>query len=407
MINCNKIKTVKINRYKKREIRLKVEVIIMNEKGSKYKSKYKVLAEFIVKQIKEGNLKAGEKLLSREKMVKKYNVSGNTVNHAIDELVQLGFVVKKHRSGTYVSENIPKINTNLISIVTSRISFDIKDGDGLFNSSVDVRPLFIQKLQEKITEKGFKASINVYNLDFGKELEFLSELKDGKVDGVFCFFFEYNNKKILEEYSKFKAPLIFVDDYPSEIFLPVVTSDNYGAVYRLVSDILVRRGYEKIVCISHGYVTIPLTDREHGYKVAMNNHKMSAEILCLTSGQEYKKMMLEDELINLVSKIYSYAENHKTAVISLTPEAHWILWEYSIDNGLPIEKIAWCSFDDPNITYPENVKHVEIIQDFQKIAEVCADKMIKILKKEILTGNEVGCNLIDYVPARIRISRKL
>ena len=66
MINCNKI-----NRYKKRKIRLKVEIIVMNEKGSKYKSKYKVLAEFIVKQIKEGNLKAGEKLLSREKMVKK------------------------------------------------------------------------------------------------------------------------------------------------------------------------------------------------------------------------------------------------------------------------------------------------------------------------------------------------
>lgn len=63
---------------------------------------YIQVKDTILEQIKSGNLKKGDQLLSESQFQKEFNVSRVTVRKAIDELVQEGYLVRLHGKGTYV-----------------------------------------------------------------------------------------------------------------------------------------------------------------------------------------------------------------------------------------------------------------------------------------------------------------
>lgn len=60
--------------------------------------------EMIVQKIQTGELLPGEKIPSERKLAEYLSVNRSTVVHALDELVDLGWIVRKRGSGTIVNE---------------------------------------------------------------------------------------------------------------------------------------------------------------------------------------------------------------------------------------------------------------------------------------------------------------
>lgn len=72
---------------------------------------YITIMELILSYIKEGKLLPGERLPSERKLASFFEVNRSTVVHALDELVSLGWIVRKQGSGTIVNEGKWKIAT--------------------------------------------------------------------------------------------------------------------------------------------------------------------------------------------------------------------------------------------------------------------------------------------------------
>ena len=65
---------------------------------------YRSIMEMIVQKIQTGELLPGEKIPSERKLAEYLSVNRSTAVHALDELVDLGWIVRKRGSGTIVNE---------------------------------------------------------------------------------------------------------------------------------------------------------------------------------------------------------------------------------------------------------------------------------------------------------------
>ncbi|MDH6364210.1 GntR family transcriptional regulator of abcA and norABC [Enterococcus sp. PF1-24] len=65
---------------------------------------YVEIMELIINKIQTGELVAGEKLPTEREMAKWFAVNRSTVVHALEELVSLGWIIRKQGSGTRVNE---------------------------------------------------------------------------------------------------------------------------------------------------------------------------------------------------------------------------------------------------------------------------------------------------------------
>lgn len=70
----------------------------------KQKPKYCKLADIIKKKVNDGEYSLGEKILTEQKLMEKYQLSRDTVRKAVDHLVKEKYLYKLQGSGTFVSE---------------------------------------------------------------------------------------------------------------------------------------------------------------------------------------------------------------------------------------------------------------------------------------------------------------
>lgn len=67
------------------------------------KTKYQRVRDAVLADIEGGKLRSGDRLPSEDQLVSQFGVSLGTVQRALRELSDLGFVVRMHGSGTFVS----------------------------------------------------------------------------------------------------------------------------------------------------------------------------------------------------------------------------------------------------------------------------------------------------------------
>lgn len=75
-------------------------------------SKCDVIEEHILKLIRNKTYMPGDKVISENKIIEKFNVSKMTARRAMQNLVQRGYLYQKRGSGTFVSSSDDKININ-------------------------------------------------------------------------------------------------------------------------------------------------------------------------------------------------------------------------------------------------------------------------------------------------------
>ena len=83
---------------------------------------YLQLKELLLKEIESGHYKSGDKIPTEFELCDKYNISRPTVRQAVNELVQDGYLVRKRRSGTFVSPKIFMKNATIFRTFAEEIS---------------------------------------------------------------------------------------------------------------------------------------------------------------------------------------------------------------------------------------------------------------------------------------------
>ena len=353
--------------------------------------KYIELQNNIINDIKEGILNAGDRILSRNEMIAAYGYSDTTVKKAINYLENQGYVYKVKGKGTFVADQKeePKTISVIVPFLTSI--------DNMFHGEegrlVHVYPLVVQNIEQIAHKKDWRVHLNLYYSDIKKERNILSGLLEKEAD---CAIYIYHNHKenldILNELVKSNFPITAVDIYPSEIEnISHVSTDNFDGSYNMTKS-FIKEGFERVVFFTWHIPHSSTLAREAGYRKAIEEYGLSEEFIVLDDSSA----SLEPQGIASISKYLGniFNSNLKTAVISVMPFQHLVLWKAASLADVNKSKIGWGCCDSPNISYGNNVKHVEMIQDFKTMTK----KAISVLE-QMLTGN--------FEPQKIKIGYKL
>ncbi|PCJ40559.1 MAG: histidine utilization repressor [Alphaproteobacteria bacterium] len=93
---------------------------------------YQKIKNFIMGQIESGEVKPHEKILSEHQLVKMFGISRMTVNRALRELTDEGYLVRLAGVGTFVAE--PKAQSHLLEV--NDISQEIRARGHYYSSEV-------------------------------------------------------------------------------------------------------------------------------------------------------------------------------------------------------------------------------------------------------------------------------
>ncbi|MDT2673984.1 aminotransferase-like domain-containing protein [Enterococcus dongliensis] len=102
---------------------------------------YQQIIEQIIGYIQDGTLKPGDRLPAERKLATYYQVNRSTVVHALDELVSLGWILRRQGSGTIVNEG------NWGRSTAPRV-----DWRRLFTQELHPNEPFLEKVQELLND---------------------------------------------------------------------------------------------------------------------------------------------------------------------------------------------------------------------------------------------------------------
>lgn len=185
------------------------------------KPKYQILKDIIIKSIKNGELKVGDKLPSEIELQNKHHVSRHTVRVALDQLEHEGFIEKEHGVGSFVKLE-KKQRNKTIGVITTYMS------DYIF-------PEIIRGIEKELTNSGYSMLLVNTNNNPQTERKALQMMIDNNVEGIIIeptkSSFYNPNIDLYLDIKKRGISLITINAKMDEIELPYIVMNDIEAAY--------------------------------------------------------------------------------------------------------------------------------------------------------------------------------
>ncbi len=202
-------------------------------------AKYRQVSDWIKSRIENGELKPGEKLLSENELGERFQLSRQTVRHALGLLETEGLLVRRRGSGTYVSNNrlTTLENKTRIAVVTTYVDSYIF-------------PKTIQGIENFLFERGYSVQIAFTNNLLERERTILEDIiSRDDVAGIILEATKSGlpnpNLPLLGKLMERRIPILFINSYYPQLPLPHVTLND-----RLCAELAVKyladAGHRKI-----------------------------------------------------------------------------------------------------------------------------------------------------------------
>jgi DNA-binding LacI/PurR family transcriptional regulator len=232
---------------------------------------YHEIQEILLQYIK--TLPPNTRILSRVEMMKKYNVTGITIEKAISALLSQGYLYTIKGSGTYTTNYLDsiknhmqkKINSNAIAIVMP----DVMD---------DFYTAIIRGAEDVAQKNNLSVILCNTDNDSVKEESYLDNLITYGIKGIVCVP-SISNKSNLAAFQKVinhNIPIIFCNRGIDGINVPKIIANNYHSGF-LATKHMLHHGYKRIAFIASPNYSI-VEQRYHGYLTAMNEANLEVDL---------------------------------------------------------------------------------------------------------------------------------
>ncbi len=207
-------------------------------------AKYQEICLWVKKRLESGELKPGDKVESEYKLCHRFQVSRQTVRHAISVLEEEGIVERFRGSGTYISSKDQvtpkKEKTMQIAVMTTFVQ------EYIFST-------IIRELEEQFSNAEYSLQISVTNNSVEKERFILKNiLNKNTVDGLIAETTKSGlpnpNLDIYREIMARGIPVLFINSYYPQLEAPHVSLNDKMAG-KLVTNYLLQCGHQNIAAI--------------------------------------------------------------------------------------------------------------------------------------------------------------
>jgi len=251
---------------------------------------YFQLQNWLREQIEQGVFKPGDRIPTEAEFSRITGLARATIRQAIQNLVNMGFVIRKRRLGTFVIERNP--NTKSQTIVGLLLP-DIRRG---------YAPILARGVQDEAAKN--KHSIILCDTDdlFVRADFHADRMVENSVSGIIFVptaVSNTQNKIILDKFKKNKIPVVLVDRTIPYMDMDYVTTDNVKGAYQL-TEYLIKRGHKRIAITLSTLISTE-SDRLNGYKQALldNNIPIDEQLIMTQNGP-----FSEGRYIKIAEKIY-------------------------------------------------------------------------------------------------------
>ena len=207
-------------------------------------AKYQEICLWVKELLESGELKPGDKVESEYKLCQRFQVSRQTVRHAISVLEEEGIVERFRGSGTYISSKDQvtpkKEKTMQIAVMTTFVQ------EYIFST-------IIRELEAEFSGAEYSLQISVTNNSVEKERFILKNiLKKNTVDGLIAETTKSGlpnpNLDIYREIMGQGIPVLFINSYYPQLEAPHVSLNDKMAG-KLVTNYLLQCGHQNIAAV--------------------------------------------------------------------------------------------------------------------------------------------------------------
>ncbi len=220
--------------------------------------KYYQLQIWLKEQIEQGFFKANDKIPTEEELVRDLHLSRATIKHAIQNLVDKGYLIRKKKFGTFVN---PAIHDNGNDLRIGLLLNFYKSGFGIE---------LIRGAADRASEHRCQLVLgNTFDVHIQAE-EQCRRLIDWGIDGVVYVptaASDDNNRSIIQSFQSHKIPVVIADRFIPNLEVDSVVTDNFNGAYKLVKYII-EKGHRKIAIVINTLLNTA-RDRLAGYKQAL------------------------------------------------------------------------------------------------------------------------------------------
>ncbi len=162
--------------------------------------------------------------------------------------------------------------------------------------------------------------------DSGREAEYLRRSRNNKVDGIILLPYMMGNRELVERCAA-EIPMVCVDNGFEDLPIPVVTTDNYRAMYEAVA-CLIELGHVRIGFIINNLefteTVKSIGERFSAYCQALADHGIAFRKEYVSElGNTLSQMRAADVGLDL----YAYPAMHRLMSVYNPPSAVVLLWD--------------------------------------------------------------------------------
>lgn len=207
-------------------------------------AKYEEIVNWLKNRLREDELRPGDRVESEYQLCEHFQVSRQTVRHAISILEKDGIVQRRRGSGTYIKATVKKEEkekrTMMVAVMTTYMQ------EYIFSA-------IIQGIEHELSKAGYGMQVSFTNNTVEKERFILKNiLENGKVDGLIAETTKSGlpnpNLDIYKAIMKKGIPVLFINSFYTGLNAPYVSLNDKMAG-KMVTNHLLKCGHRSIAAI--------------------------------------------------------------------------------------------------------------------------------------------------------------
>jgi DNA-binding LacI/PurR family transcriptional regulator len=329
---------------------------------------YFQLQTWLIEQIEQGVFKQHDKIPTEEELSHITGLARATIRQAIQNLVNIGYLRRQKRLGTFVLRTrLEPEKSTIIGILIP----DIQSG---------YAPILARGAEDEAARSGH--SLILCNTDdlFVKADFQADRLISHHVSGVIFVptaAGDEKNKQIAEKFEKQNIPVVLADRIIKDLDSDYVTTDNFDGAYQLTS-YLIEKG--------HRYIAIALSDRFStetqrlaGYKKALLAHDIpvNTDLIKIHPGPYAEKPYVQ------IARSLLKQKGTIDAIFAGHDRIAFIIYAVAEEMGISIpEDVSLVGYDDLRPTCAHTISLTTVHQPIYEIGQESMKLVMERIKSK-------------------------
>jgi len=329
---------------------------------------YYQLQTWLIEQIEQGIFKPNDKIPTEEEINKLTGLARATIRQAIQNLVNMGYLARKRRLGTFVLDRSQAMSKQtIIGVIVPdiRLGYSPELARGAGDEAANNRH-----------------SIVLCNTDdlFVKADFHADRLIDNGISGVIFVptaASDEKNSKIIDKFTRNNVAVVLADRLIPDLDIDFVTTDNLEGA-NTITRYLIEKGHQRIAIVLS---TLFSTERERltGYKNALleNNIQVDDSLIFTTNTrfteEHYKE--LARKMLSKKQKFTAIFAGHDRIAFTISTVAK------SMDIKIP-QDLSIVGYDDLPFTATHPLSLTTMRQPIYEIGQKCMQLILTRINKK-------------------------